>query len=72
MVYFLVISNMQYACKLLDLNSKNIKCIKVSSDIIKIYYFDDYQQTINLHFIANIKQISSKKLYHNLISIEKG
>jgi len=57
MVYFSIISNMQNACKILDLNSENIKCIKISSDIIKIYYFNDYQETINLHFIANIKQI---------------
>lgn len=72
MVNFIVINNVYNACKLININPIFVKYIKVSTDLIFIFYYDNYLETLNLHFIAQFNNISSKSMYQKLLSIEKG
>lgn len=72
MVNFIVINNVYNACKFISINPILVKYIKISTDLIFIYYHNDYVETFNLHFIALFNNISSKNMYQKLLSIEKG
>ncbi len=68
----MLVTDIVHACTFIHANPDTVVSIKVSSDVIKVDFTDGSVEYINLHFVAQVHNMSSQYLYSKFLGIEKG